>query len=98
MVEQETFETYMDNALPTWKTDLSDEAIMDIKSTYDDWKDWTKIAHDTIEKAFKSGIDHSTDLTRAQENIARMRHELNSKIAQYSNKGAVIEETSSKTM
>lgn len=65
------FEEYISSKIPTWKTDLSESVLEQLKNQYNDMIRKKEIVDRIFNMAFnynKSGIDYSTDYDKAREN------------------------------
>lgn len=68
------FEQYMDEKIPTWRTDVSMEELENLKNLHSNVNKWQGIANNTMDMAFnhnKSGIDYSTDYEKANNEVGR---------------------------
>lgn len=78
------FEQYMNENIPTWKRDLSEQVISDLRALYNDIDSHKKRIDNIFDLAFKtkSGIDYSTDLAKANDDLAFNKAILKQKIEQ----------------
>ena len=98
------FEQYMNEKIPTWKTDLALETIEYIKDLHKKVNDYQAIADNIFYMNFnqnKTGIDYSTDWNKANENLNNSYIELERNIKEIQkviNPNMKIEEQINKTM
>ena len=68
------FETYMNEQIPTWKTDISFDVIEVLKKKFDKvqmWQQSLNTINNNMKNHNKSGIDYSTDFQKAGNDFAR---------------------------
>ena len=80
-----TFEQYMDEKIPTWKTQIAIEDVEELKQLYDTVNTWEKTIHNILNMSLKhnkAGIDYSNDLGKATQHLEISKMNLEEKISQ----------------
>lgn len=80
-----SFEEYLDQKLPTWRTDLSEDIIIYLKNMYNEaiqWRESIRRIFDMTINHNSSDIDYSTDLEKANEKLLVINSKINSTIEQ----------------
>lgn len=70
---EKSFEEYMNEKVPTWQNSISEQTIEGLRGKYSNVQKYMKIVDNIFDMALnhnKSGIDYSTDLVKANENLA----------------------------
>ena len=92
-MENISFEEYLDQKLPTWRTDLSEEVIVYLKNMYTEAIQWRENIRRIFDMALNhntAGIDYSTDLEKANERLSMSNSKINAAIEQI--KQVIIED------
>ena len=73
------FEKYMDEQIPTWRTDVSIELIQELKELYTKVVEYQKTIDGIFNMSFNhnsAGVDYSNDLQKNQTKLIELKSEL----------------------